>query len=111
MVFFRVFSAIVFGAMALGQASAFAPDYTKAKLAANRIFYLLDSQPSIDSSSDDGEKLVSFCFIEMKKVQLIPAFDWKFSPIFLVPGLKFYYYFKWINKTLKWKIIKGTFNI
>ncbi|XP_077979292.1 ATP-dependent translocase ABCB1-like [Glandiceps talaboti] len=53
---FLVFSCIAFGAMALGQASAFAPDAAKAKLAANNIFFLLDREPEIDSSSPDGLK-------------------------------------------------------
>ena len=52
--FCSVFSAIVFGAFSLGQAMAFAPDYSKARLAAARVFDLLDLKPSIDSSSDDG---------------------------------------------------------
>lgn len=55
-----MFSAIVFGAMSLGEASAFAPDYSKARVGANRIFYLIDSKPLIDSSSDKGEKLVKW---------------------------------------------------
>nr|XP_006823098.1 PREDICTED: multidrug resistance protein 1A-like [Saccoglossus kowalevskii] len=53
---FLVFSAIAFGAMALGQASAFAPDATKAKSAANNIFVMLDREPEIDSSSTEGLK-------------------------------------------------------
>ena len=63
---FRVFFAIIFGAFAIGQASAFAPNYSKAKLSANRIFFLLDRQPVIDNYSEDGEKLVSsncFCAV------------------------------------------------
>ena len=55
----RVFSAIVFTAMSVGQATSFAPDYGKAKLAAAKIFWLLDRIPSIDSFSEDGTKLVS----------------------------------------------------
>jgi len=51
---FKVFSAIIFGAMAVGQASQFAPDYGKAKSAAARIFKLWDNKPSIDSYSDAG---------------------------------------------------------
>ena len=54
--FFRVFSAIVFGAMALGQASAFAPDAAKAQLSASVIFNLLDQTPKIDAESEEGEK-------------------------------------------------------
>lgn len=53
---FKVFSAIVFGAMAMGNASAFAPDASKAQVAAGHIFALLDRVPSIDSESDDGVK-------------------------------------------------------
>ncbi|CAI8010328.1 ATP-dependent translocase ABCB1 [Geodia barretti] len=52
---FRVFIAIVFGGAAIGQASAFAPDFTKAKLSANRIFFMLDRKPLIDNYSDEGE--------------------------------------------------------
>ncbi|XP_033762473.1 LOW QUALITY PROTEIN: ATP-dependent translocase ABCB1-like [Pecten maximus] len=53
---FKVFAAIVFGAMAMGNASAFAPDASKAQVAAGHIFTLLDRVPSIDSESDDGVK-------------------------------------------------------
>jgi ABC-type multidrug transport system fused ATPase/permease subunit len=56
-VLYRVFAAIVFGTMAVGQATAFAPDYNKAKLAAARVFQQLDVVPSIDSASTDGKKL------------------------------------------------------
>ncbi|ELU04466.1 hypothetical protein CAPTEDRAFT_135774, partial [Capitella teleta] len=52
---FKVFSAIVFGAMSAGQASSFAPDYGKAKIAAAKIFQLFDRVPLIDSSSPEGE--------------------------------------------------------
>ena len=44
--------------MAAGQASSFAPDYGKAKIAAARLFQLFDRVPTIDSSSEDGDKLV-----------------------------------------------------
>ncbi|CAC5401935.1 ABCB1 [Mytilus coruscus] len=53
---FKVFSAIVFGAMALGQASAFAPDAAKAQASSEVIFPLLDTAPTIDAESDNGEK-------------------------------------------------------
>ncbi len=56
---FRVFIAIIFGAVAVGQASAFAPNYGKAKLSANRIFAILDRKPEIDNYSEEGEKMVS----------------------------------------------------
>ena len=53
---FVAFSALIFGAAGAGQAGAFAPNYAKAKLSANRIFYLLDRVPEIDGYSEDGEK-------------------------------------------------------
>ncbi|MBZ3872674.1 Phosphatidylcholine translocator ABCB4 [Sciurus carolinensis] len=49
-----VFSAIVFGAVALGHASSFAPDYAKAKLSAAHLFKLFERQPLIDSYSKEG---------------------------------------------------------
>ncbi|XP_074048995.1 ATP-dependent translocase ABCB1 isoform X2 [Macrotis lagotis] len=55
-----VFSAIVFGAMALGQTSSFAPDYAKAKISASHIIMLLEQKPLIDSYSEEGEKLEMF---------------------------------------------------
>uniref|UniRef100_A0A8D2CWV4 P-type phospholipid transporter n=1 Tax=Sciurus vulgaris TaxID=55149 RepID=A0A8D2CWV4_SCIVU len=51
---YRVFSAIVFGAVALGHASSFAPDYAKAKLSAAHLFKLFERQPLIDSYSKEG---------------------------------------------------------
>lgn len=56
---FTVSIVIIFGTIAIAQASAFAPNYAKAKISANRIFFLLDRQPVIDNYSEDGEKLVS----------------------------------------------------
>lgn len=56
---FRVFTALVFGALSLEQAGAFAPNYAKAKVSANRIFALLDIRAAIDSYSKDGDELVS----------------------------------------------------
>uniref|UniRef100_A0A8C4P4Z9 Phosphatidylcholine translocator ABCB4-like n=1 Tax=Dromaius novaehollandiae TaxID=8790 RepID=A0A8C4P4Z9_DRONO len=56
---FLVFSAVVFGAMALGQSSSFAPDYAKAKISAAHLFMLFETVPSIDSYSEEGLKPVS----------------------------------------------------
>ena len=56
---FRVFTAMIFGAIGVGQAGAFAPDYAKARLSANRIFALLDRVPVIDGYSEEGSKIVS----------------------------------------------------
>ncbi|XP_068260557.1 ATP-dependent translocase ABCB1-like [Nyctibius grandis] len=57
---FLVFSAVVFGAMALGQSSSFAPDYAKAKISAAHLFLLFERVPSIDSYSEGGEKPETF---------------------------------------------------
>ena len=58
---FRVIIALIFGAFSIGQASAYAPNYAKAKLSANRIFSLLDREPIIDGYSTNGDELVSVC--------------------------------------------------
>ncbi|XP_014662073.1 PREDICTED: multidrug resistance protein 1-like [Priapulus caudatus] len=52
---FKVFAAIIFGAMAMGQASSFAPDYAKAKTSSQRLAVLFDRVPLIDGSSTAGE--------------------------------------------------------
>uniref|UniRef100_A0A8B9EE87 ATP binding cassette subfamily B member 4 n=1 Tax=Anser cygnoides TaxID=8845 RepID=A0A8B9EE87_ANSCY len=51
-----VFSAIVFGAMALGQSTSLTPNYAKAKMSAAHLFMLFERVPSIDSYSEEGEK-------------------------------------------------------
>ena len=56
---FRVFLAIVYGGLAIGQATAFIPNLTRAKLSANRIFFMLDRKPVIDTYSDEGIEPVS----------------------------------------------------
>ncbi len=56
---FVAFTALVFGAIAVGEAGAFAPNYAKARLSASRIFFLLDREPLIDGYSKEGSKPVS----------------------------------------------------
>ncbi|KAK2488631.1 hypothetical protein MC885_007996 [Smutsia gigantea] len=51
---YRVFSAIVFGAMAVGQTISFAPDYAKAKVSAAHIIMIIEKTPVIDSYSTEG---------------------------------------------------------
>jgi len=63
-----VFGAIIFAAMAVGQASQFAPDYGKAKTAAARLFALFDRVPAIDSYSTYGEKPVSCMCLHNKGI-------------------------------------------
>uniref|UniRef100_A0A4W2DX16 ATP binding cassette subfamily B member 1 n=1 Tax=Bos indicus x Bos taurus TaxID=30522 RepID=A0A4W2DX16_BOBOX len=52
----QVFSAIVFGAMAVGQVSSFAPDYAKAKVSAAHVINIIEKIPLIDSYSTEGLK-------------------------------------------------------
>nr|XP_048289551.1 multidrug resistance protein 2 isoform X3 [Myodes glareolus] len=51
-----VFSAVVFGAMAAGSASSFAPDYAKARVSASHIIMIMDKVPEIDSYGTEGLK-------------------------------------------------------
>merc|ERR1712235_72447 len=58
---FRVFSAIIFGGTQLGRAAASAPDFSKAKDSAARIFRLLDRIPAYaDPYSEEGHKWDNF---------------------------------------------------
>ena len=52
--------AVVFGAFAIRQASAFSQDFAKAKVSANRIFAMLDREPLIDNYSTEGEEPVIY---------------------------------------------------
>ena len=54
---------ILVGGLVLGQISAFAPDYVKAKVAAARLFKIFDRESLIDSSSEDGLKPVRVFFL------------------------------------------------
>ena len=56
---YRVFGAIIFGGIAIGAAGSFAPDYAKAKIAARKVFAILERKPLIDSYSEEGLKPVS----------------------------------------------------
>ena len=68
--------AIVFGAMAAGQASHFAPDYGKGKAAATRLFMLFDSTPLIDCFSEEGDTLVSSSQLILPEVQSTSRKKW-----------------------------------
>uniref|UniRef100_A0A8C0G9Z8 ATP-binding cassette sub-family B member 5 n=1 Tax=Chelonoidis abingdonii TaxID=106734 RepID=A0A8C0G9Z8_CHEAB len=57
---FTVFSAIAYGAMALGETLTFAPEYAKAKSGAAHLFALFERTPAIDSYSQEGEKPAAF---------------------------------------------------
>ncbi|XP_076777029.1 ATP-binding cassette sub-family B member 5 [Arvicanthis niloticus] len=53
---FIVFTAIAYGAMAIGETLVWAPEYSKAKAGAAHLFALLKNKPTIDSCSQSGEK-------------------------------------------------------
>ena len=55
--FFICFSAIIFGAQSAGTIFSFAPDMGKAKQAAKELKTLFDRVPSIDSWSQEGQRL------------------------------------------------------
>ena len=55
---FRVFFAIAFTGITIGQSSSFLPDYSKAKHAAALVFKTLDTVPAIDVYSSKGTYLV-----------------------------------------------------
>ncbi|XP_032091717.1 ATP-binding cassette sub-family B member 5 [Thamnophis elegans] len=57
---FIVFSSVVFAAMNAAQVNSLAPDFSKSKVSAQRIFHLLDQKPVIDSYSEEGDKLEKF---------------------------------------------------
>ncbi|XP_049836463.1 multidrug resistance protein homolog 49-like [Schistocerca gregaria] len=54
-----VAEALIFSTWMLGQSMAFAPNFGAAKLAAGRLFQLLDRKPQIESGPDTGEGLIS----------------------------------------------------
>ena len=54
---FKVAEALILGTMMVGQASAFAPNYAKAMIAAARVFNLIDRKPQIDSAAGSGLRL------------------------------------------------------
>ncbi|XP_036395228.1 ATP-binding cassette, sub-family B (MDR/TAP), member 4 [Megalops cyprinoides] len=53
---FLVVSAVLYGALALGEANSFTPNYAKAKISASHLFMLINRVPAIDNDSDLGEK-------------------------------------------------------
>ncbi|KAM9353467.1 ATP-dependent translocase ABCB1 [Symphorus nematophorus] len=67
---FLVISAVLYGAMALGEANSFAPNYAKAKLSAAHLMMLIKREPAIDNLSQEGESPDEFdgnvCFDDVK---------------------------------------------
>ncbi|KAJ3597609.1 hypothetical protein NHX12_001132 [Muraenolepis orangiensis] len=51
-----VFSAVLYGAMALGEANTFTPNYAKAKVSAAHLMMLIEREPAINNLGQGGEK-------------------------------------------------------
>uniref|UniRef100_A0A8C5B455 ATP-binding cassette, sub-family B (MDR/TAP), member 4 n=1 Tax=Gadus morhua TaxID=8049 RepID=A0A8C5B455_GADMO len=51
-----VFSAVLYGAMAVGEANTFTPNYAKAKISASHLMMLIEREPAINNLSQGGEK-------------------------------------------------------
>uniref|UniRef100_A0A667Z073 ATP-binding cassette, sub-family B (MDR/TAP), member 4 n=1 Tax=Myripristis murdjan TaxID=586833 RepID=A0A667Z073_9TELE len=52
---FLVISAVLYGAMAVGEANSFTPNYAKAKMSASHLIMLMNREPAIDNLSEEGE--------------------------------------------------------
>ncbi|KAG1653013.1 Phosphatidylcholine translocator ABCB4 [Nymphon striatum] len=50
----KVFFALAFSALSVGEWSSYLPDYTKAKLSAGLMFHMMEMEPTIDSSNPGG---------------------------------------------------------
>ncbi|XP_048754275.2 phosphatidylcholine translocator ABCB4-like isoform X2 [Ostrea edulis] len=57
---FRVFGAIIFGGMHVGRTGSNAPDFTKGRRAAARLFSIIERRPLIDAQTEEGQKPKSF---------------------------------------------------
>lgn len=69
---FKVAEALILGTMMVGQAVAFAPNYSKARVAASQVFHLLDRHPKIDSSAGTGLRLSGdISTIELQDVHFV----------------------------------------
>uniref|UniRef100_A0A4W4E7J0 ABC-type xenobiotic transporter n=1 Tax=Electrophorus electricus TaxID=8005 RepID=A0A4W4E7J0_ELEEL len=53
---FLVISAIMYGAMAVGEANSFTPNYAKAKMSASHVLMLINKVSAINNDSDEGEQ-------------------------------------------------------
>nr|XP_022339240.1 multidrug resistance protein 1-like isoform X1 [Crassostrea virginica] len=88
---YKVFFAIAFTGMTIGQASSFLPDYSKAKHAAALIFKVLETIPGIDIYSSRGTymnkvegkvvfKNVSFSYPMRSEVRVLKSLSLKAEP-------------------------------
>ncbi|XP_019364084.1 PREDICTED: ATP-binding cassette sub-family B member 5 [Gavialis gangeticus] len=69
---FVVFTAIAYGAVAVGETLTFVPDYAKARSGAAHLFALFERTPAIDSYSEAGDKPDTFSGrLEFREVSFI----------------------------------------
>ncbi|KAK0147853.1 Multidrug resistance protein 1 [Merluccius polli] len=65
-----VFSAVLYGAMAVGEANTFTPNYAKAKISASHLMMLIEREPAINNLSQGGETPDKFdgniCFQDVR---------------------------------------------
>ncbi|KAL0985399.1 hypothetical protein UPYG_G00156400 [Umbra pygmaea] len=52
---FLVVAAVLYGAIAVGEANSFTPNYAKAKISASHLMMLINREPAIDNDSHNGE--------------------------------------------------------
>ncbi|XP_033762523.1 ATP-dependent translocase ABCB1-like [Pecten maximus] len=57
---FKVFVAVVFGGLSIGRQSSYAPDFNKGKIAASRLFQIMEMKPTIDTASEEGKVMEKF---------------------------------------------------
>ncbi|CAJ0951215.1 unnamed protein product, partial [Mesorhabditis belari] len=86
----RVMMAIQFSSSSIGLASAYFPEYAKAKFAAGLIFKMLEEKPQIDNLSTGGKmtpirgaivlKDVHFCYPQRPEVQVLKGLSLKVNP-------------------------------
>lgn len=50
---------VLYGAMAVGEANTYAPNFAKAKLSASHLIALINRQPAIDNLSEEGVSQVN----------------------------------------------------
>ena len=65
-VVYRVFIAMVAGGIEIGRVNAFAPDYSKAKVAAAKLFALFDRKSLIDPTDQSGKRPVSVTSLHLR---------------------------------------------
>jgi len=87
----RTLYAISFTAGSMGFASAYFPEYMKAKLAAGLIFKMLETEPKVDNMSDSGDsagsirghvslKQIQFAYPQRKDVQVLKGLNIEAQP-------------------------------